>query len=710
LVRETAPGMRSLSVLVTGAYCAACIQKIETAIAREQTVSAARFNFSTRKLWIEWDGPASLADRFVSNVENLGYKVHPYDIEKEKNLLEQEERFLLLCLGVSGFAMGNIMLLSVGLWTTDTETMGVMTRDLLHWVSALIALPTVLFSGRPFFRSAAAALRAGQTNMDVPISVGLILAGGMSLYETATHGEHAYFDSAVMLIFFLLIGRYFDFHARKKARTSANDLLQSMTGFATVLEDGRPRHYIVRDLKQGQIVRVAAGEKIPTDGIVVEGTGDVDCSIITGETLPRTVSTGAEVYGGTLNLTAPIIVRVTKQADNSVLADIARLMDKAGQAQARYVRIADKVARLYTPVVHVLAALTFIAWFGIVGAAWQESLMIAITVLIITCPCALGLAVPVVQVLSVSGLMKRGILVKAGDALERLAAIDTLLLDKTGTITHGKPQLMDQGDMPRMQLAASLASYSNHPFSLALVKSYNGPVLSLENVKEYPGCGMEGFLDGTRVRLGSRQWCGGQEIHKGYLELWLQVGDDAPSAFFFTDRIRRDVPDVLRDFKAAEIQPILLSGDRTEIVAAIAKESGIDTSYGEKMPEEKYAFVKNLQSEGRKVLMIGDGLNDAPTLAAADISMAPGTALEITQNAADIVFMGDDFAPVLLAYRAARLTQKLVKQNFILAAVYNLVAIPVAALGFLTPFLAALAMSGSSLVVIINSFRVRRIL
>lgn len=709
LAQPSPDGNLKLSVLVNGAHCAACIQKIESSVRHYPEVTHARLNFSTGLLTVEWLGSREIANDFVNGVEKLGYAVSPYDLGAEKESMNSEERFLLLCLGVAGFSMGNIMLLSIGLWTTTAETMGMATRDFMHWISALIAIPTIIYAGRPFFRSALSALKAKRTNMDVPISVGLILTGSMSLFETIHHGEHAYFDSAVMLIFFLLIGRYFDFRARKKAQSSAAALLSSLSGFATIIENGLPRQILVRDIVEGQILRVASGDKFPADGKVVEGISDVDLSIVTGETIPVTVETGADVYAGTVNLSAPLLVRVTKKATNSLLADIARLLEKATQSQAQYVRIADKAAKFYTPVVHTLALVTFLIWWGVIGQEWQQSLMIAITVLIITCPCALGLAVPVVQVLATNKLMQQGVLVKSGDALERLAAIDSILLDKTGTLTAGKASLLNETDPEYLAVAASLAAYSNHPLSKALTRSYHGALLNLDQIKEYPGQGLEGRIGDKKIRLGSRKWCGNPDAQQSsHLELWLDLNDEKKIAFYFADQLRADSRETITRFQKDGFSPVLLSGDREAVVRDISAECAITTFKAEQTPAMKLSYLEGLKNSGHKVLMVGDGLNDAPTLAAASVSMAPGTAIDIAQNAADIVFMGTKFMPVYETFKIASLTQRLVRENFVLAVIYNAVAIPVAALGFLTPLIAAIAMSGSSLIVILNSFRVVR--
>ncbi len=699
-------GCYVLSVLVDGVHCAACIQKIESALGALEDTKYVRLNFGAKRLLIEWSGDVGRANHFIGIVENLGYSVQPYDVRNAEESAQSEERFLLLCLGVAGFAMGNVMLLSVGVWSTSAETMGMATRDLFHWVSAAIALPTILFSGRPFFRSALNVLSKGHTNMDVPISLALTLAGGMSLFETINHGEHVYFDSAVMLIFFLLIGRYLDFRARKNARGAAHDLLQSFSGFAHVVDGGKVHRVLIRDLKEGMVVRVAVGEKIPVDGVITSGCSTLDTSLVTGETLPHHVGVQDSIYAGTLNLDAPLMMHVAKAAEDSLLADIARLMDKAQQGQAAYVRMADRAAKLYTPVVHTMAALAFCGWFFVGGLAWQPSLMIAVTVLIITCPCALGLAVPVVQVLASSHLMKRGILVKSGDALERLVAIDTVMLDKTGTLTLGVLKLVGEYDETFLKLAASMATHSVHPLSKALCESYQGELLTVDRLDEQAGQGLNAIYQGRVIKLGSRDYCGGDAPSSDFIELWLDDGR-SKICFYFEDTLRSDAPKAIENFKSKGIKPLLVSGDRKRIVEKIALQVDIESLHAQMKPTDKYKILEDLKADGHTVLMVGDGLNDAPVLAGANVSIAPGTAIDMSQSAADIIFMGDEFMSVYDVYHTANVTQTLIRQNFTLAVIYNIVAIPLAVSGVVTPLIAALAMSGSSLLVIANSFRLK---
>lgn len=710
LVRPALDEGLSLEVLVDNVHCAACIQKIESTLLSQKNVRTARLNFSTRRLTFEWTGAPELANSYVRMIEKLGYGVHPFDAGSELEGSKEEERFLLLCLGVAGFAMGNIMLLSIGLWTTTTEIMGMATRDLMHFIAALIAIPTVAFSGRPFFRSALKTLHSGHTNMDVPISLAILLATIMSLSETFNHGEHVYFDSAVMLMFFLLVGRFLDFRARRSARSAATDLLATLSGFALVVDGDKTKRIAIRDLKEGMIVRVAAGEKFPVDGDVIEGQSTVDTALITGETLPRDLKPGEGVYAGTLNLSAPVTIAVAKAAEDSLLADIVRLMEKAGQGQAKYVRLADRAAKLYTPVVHTLAAAAFLGWWLIGGMDWQSALMIAVTVLIITCPCALGLAVPVVQVLATGRLMKAGIMVKAGDALERLAAIDTVFVDKTGTLTLGQPKLIEGTDNQELlKIAASLASHSHHPLSKALAEHYDGPQVKLENITDHPGKGMEASLDGKSIRLGSRVWCGDKDAPQDErLELWLSVEGEKPVPFYFADRLRTDTKDTLASMMRQGLNFVLITGDRKNVAEKIAAEVGVTEIYAEYTPPQKFEILENYKQRGHHVLMVGDGLNDAPVLAGADVSMAPGSAVDMAQSAADIVFMGDRFSAVEETWAIAKKSQKLVKENFALAIAYNVIAVPLALAGIVTPMIAALAMSGSSLLVISNSFRLKR--
>ena len=705
---QDSAGHYSLTLSIKNIHCAACVQRVERGLYEHEAVLSARVNMSTDRLTYSWKGAKEYGDILANAVINLGYDLVPFGGSKKDHSNDQE-KYLLRCLAVAGFAMGNLMMISIGLWSEESKLMGNATQDFLHWVSIVIALPAIMYAGRPFFYSAISILKKRHTNMDVPISLAIILASAMSISETINHGEHIYFDSAVMLLFFLLIGRYLDVRAKGKAKESAQELLSKMQGTATVLKDGKQRVVPIRDLKEGMTILVSAGENVPVDGKVSWGISELDISLITGETIPKCVREDDRVFAGTVNISAPIRIVASKSSDTSLLGDIVKLMEQSEKSQAYFVRIADRAAQLYTPIVHFMGLMTFLGWW-LFGLAWQLALLNAITVLIITCPCALGLAVPVTQVLARGKLFKNGILLKSGDALERLAGIDFVVLDKTGTLTTGLPTLLDgQYNNRQLQIAASLAANSKHPLSKAISNTYSKELVDIEKVKEFPGMGIQAFLDGKEVKLGSRQWCGEDSITDlESLELWLNI-DGEKVCFNFIDSLRSDAKEVVGNMQEAGLVTALLSGDTKQVVNKVAKSIGISTYFSSLSPVDKCKYIDSMREKGKKVLMVGDGLNDAPSLSSASVSMSPSSAIDIAQNTADIVFQGEKLAPVYQSWRVALKANKLIKQNFTIAVLYNIIAIPLAVMGYVTPLIAAIAMSSSSLVVIGNSFRLNRI-
>ena len=704
LVQQGDDGIDRLYLMVDGLHCAACVWLIESVLARQPGVVGARLNMTTRRLRLEWRAKETEANALVAAITSLGYKVAPFDPARLADAQSRTERTLLRSLAVAGFAAGNVMLLSVAIWAGHFQDMGPATRDLMHWVSALIALPAIAYAGQPFFRSALAALAGRRTNMDVPISIGVVLTAGVSLLETMRGGPHAYFDSAITLLFFLLIGRYLDARARGKVRGTAEHLLALNATAVTVLEEaGGTKLLPVERVTPGMTVLVAAGARVPVDGRITDGRSDIDTSLITGESLPGAAGPGDAVHAGTLNLTAPLKLTVTAVGDGTLLAEIVRLTETAEQGRARYVALADRVSRLYAPVVHLLALIAFIGWIALGGLAWQPALMIAVAVLIITCPCALALAVPSVQVLATGRLMRRGILLKSATALERLVQIDRVVFDKTGTLTLGRPELIeDDAPQEALDLAARIAAASRHPLAQALVKAAPGATAP-DGVREEPGAG----LVWGEVRLGSRRWTGVTETvaDTDSPELWLTRPGEAPVRFRFRDTLRLDAAEIVSVLKARGMILSLLSGDRPGSVAAAAKAVGITDWRAECLPADKVAAIRAWGDAGETVLMVGDGLNDAPALAAATVSLSPTSAAEISQNAADAVFQGDRLSPILDILTVASRADRLVRQNFAIALGYNMLAVPLAMAGQVTPLIAAIAMSTSSILVIGNALR-----
>ncbi|MEO1328648.1 MAG: heavy metal translocating P-type ATPase [Pseudomonadota bacterium] len=701
-------GLMRVDLLAPDMRCAACIATIEDGLRATAGVATARVNLSLRRVGVTFDPERLTVAGVVERLGRLGFDAKPFDAAAVDDFRSDKTgRELLSCLAVAGFAAANVMLLSVSVWAGAADA----TRDLMHWVSALIALPAIVYAGRPFYRSALAALSVGRLNMDVPISLAVILASSVSLFETAAHGQHAYFDAAVSLLFFLLIGRFLDHRVRGAARSAAAELAALSATSATVVRpDGSRAAVAVDAVGLGDVVEVAAGERAPVDGEVIEGRSDLDRSMVTGETRPEPIGAGDVVHAGMMNLTGPIRIRVTATEEDTLLAEIARLIEAAESRPTKHTRLADRAVRLYAPGVHIVAAVAFAGWMIATGDL-RVSMMIAASLLIITCPCALGLAVPAVQAAAGAALFRRGVLMKDGAALEKLAEIDTVAFDKTGTLTLGRPRLVTTPEDGRARSAAkALALGSRHPLSRALAEGLADRPAAVVDIAERPGEGVEGLLDGRLVRLGSAAFCGADGGTGGAeTAVWLRIGEAAPVRFTLEDTLRPDAAETVAALKARGLRVILLSGDRAEAAARAAAAVGIEDWSAEQRPEQKLAALEALKDAGRKVLMVGDGLNDAPALAAAWISMSPAEASDVSRTAAGLVFSGDRLEPVLYGYRVARSARARALENFALATLYNLIAIPIAAAGFATPLVAALAMSSSSIVVTLNALRVRRI-
>ncbi|TIX52164.1 cadmium-translocating P-type ATPase [Alteraurantiacibacter aquimixticola] len=676
------------------------MSKIERGLNALPQVESARVNLTARTVTVTHD--ISLDDHaLVEELAKIGFEAKRRKKENAKPFSAVKP--LLGPLAVAGFAAMNIMLLSVSVWSGAEGS----TRHLFHWLSALIALPAVAYAGQPFFKSAWGALKHGRTNMDVPISIGVIIACCLSLYEVIVGGEHAWFDSALMLLAFLLAGRVLDAMMRDRARHAVDALLGQAAEGALVLSEGGALEWIAAEnLEPGMVMRVAAGERLAADGTILRGASRFDQSLLTGETDPVAAQQGDKALAGTLNVDAPVDIEVSHAGRDTTLAEIARLMEASTQNRSRYVRIADRAARLYAPAVHSLAALAVVGWL-VAGASLYEALVIGVAVLIITCPCALGLAVPVAQVVASGSLLRAGIMVKDGSALERLAGVNRALLDKTGTLTLGRPVpdavTLDTLSEAEAGIALALASHSRHPLSRGLADALmaRGVVpVSLEEVKEVPGVGVEAAWQGVKVALTRPEGTTSMGVA---LAIEVQPTRLIP----FADRLRDDAREALDGLAKLGISSSIMSGDNAQAVAQVARETGLTGQAGAS-PADKQAAIARLQAAGSRVLMVGDGLNDGPALAAADASIAPGSASDVGMQAADFVFVQESLSALPRAVRAARATMRVVKQNFALAITYNVLAVPLALLGYVTPLMAAIAMSASSLIVVGNSLRLVR--
>jgi P-type Cu2+ transporter len=703
-------GLRHVELSVPGIHCGGCIRKIEQALAALETVESARVNLTTKRVSVTWR-TADGVPPIIPALAKLGYAVHldePATGEPDSTMST-----LLRALAVAGFAAGNIMLLSVSVWSGADPAM----RDLLHAISALIALPALAYSGRVFFHSAAEALRRGRTNMDVPISIGVLLAFALSLYETLAGGEQAYFEASLMLLFFLLIGRTLEHLMREKARQAVSGLARLVPRVVRVERtDGTQETLHLAEVEPGMRMIVPAGERVPVDGRVELGESDLDRAIVTGESVPLAVRPGSLVQAGTLNLAAPLTITATASEQDSFLAEMVRLMEAAEAGRSAYRRVADRAARLYAPLVHIAALASFAGWM-IARGDLHQAVVVAVAVLIVTCPCALGLAAPIAQVIAARRLFENGIILKDGAALERLAEVDTVVFDKTGTLTMGSPVLRnDEAVAPRhMALAAAIAAHSKHPLARTLATcapSGSAPPWRFDRVDEHPGCGLEAVSGTDTFRLGRAEWALGRTSRAAGLSGWTETvlarDGERLAAFHFDDPLRPGARETIDALKERGLAIHLLSGDRLQPVQRLADRLDLASFAADLRPQSKVACLDVLAREGHRVLMVGDGLNDAPALAAAHVSMAPASAADVGRNAAGLVFLGDGLGSVVDALELARRADRLVRENFSLAIAYNVVALPLAASGFVTPLIAAVAMSLSSLTVVANALRLNR--
>lgn len=700
-LKDMGAGEERFDVMVKGARCAGCMAKIERGVRAVPGVRDGRLNLSTGKLVVT--GRKLQPETILRYVRDLGYDAQPFDAGEMLDAGGREGRFLLRCLAVAGFATVFTMGLTDAIWYGGGD-LGTEARRNFFWLAGAIAIPATLYSAQPFFRAAWRSIRAARAGMDVPISLALLLSLGMSIYQTATDGAHTYFDASVMLTFLLLIGRYLDHRLRDRARGAARHLLAMQTLLVRRQAlDGTVQTVPARELAPGDMVMLASGDRAPVNGVLADRGTELDLSLVTGEVLPQAIEQGAIIQAGSVVTGLPVLLRVTARVEDSLIADLARLLEAGQQVRNRYVRLADRAARAYVPGVFALSLMVMAGWL-IAGAPLASAVTSAITILIITCPCALGLAVPAVQVVATERLFRKGVFVKSGDALERLAQIDKVVFDKTGTLTAGNPVLCDRERIAPEILgrAAKLARASRHPLACALAEAA-GPGEAASDVREVAGSGLERGSGADLERLGSASWCGAE--NPAAVQLWYRRGVEMPVGFRFEDRIRPDAKVLVRDLEARGLSVEMLTGDVPLIAARIASEAGIADWRAEIRPEQKAHHLEALAKAKIRTLMVGDGLNDAAALAMAHVSIAPGTAADISQKAADMVLRGSDLMPIAEAIAVARKARRLVLENFALALAYNLTAIPLAAMGMVTPLVAAATMAGSSLLVTLNALR-----
>ncbi len=721
---------REALLALEGIRCAACVWLNERYLRTLPGVTAVSINYTTRRARVEWDERSISLGRIIEAVRSLGYDAYPFDPERQRSLEHAERRASLWRLFVAGFGAMQVMMYAFPRYIDDTGTLSAEAEQLMRWASLVLTVPVILFSCGPFFSSALADLRSRRMGIDVPVSLGILAGFAASAWATVRGSGEVYFDSITMLVFLLLASRHLEASARRRASAALDPLARWMPSFAFRLDgagDAEGTRVGAHELRPGERVLVAPGETIPADGVVESGQSSADESLLTGESAPVRKDIGAELIGGSVNVSQPVVMQVTKAGAETRAAAIGRLIERAAAGKPRLVASADTVAHALTWVVLAVALVTLLAWAAIDPgrAPWA-----AVAVLMVTCPCALGLAAPVALTSATGALARRGIVITRATAIESIEAISDVVLDKTGTLTEGRPGLArvdvlgSRSGGSCLAIARALEAGSAHPIACAfrsdgarmIAASANGaavvPVgLGLEHVA---GKGIEGLVDGVRTRIGSfdfvRELSGddrllqaidpaaGSPVYLGNESGWL-------ARFTFADAIRPDAMRLVEDLHSRGNRIHLLSGDDPAVVREVAGRLGIGTYRGGATPVEKYDYVKNLQAGGARVAMLGDGLNDAPVLAQADLSIAMGQGAPLAQQQADIVLTSARLAGVPEAARIARLTMRTIRQNFGWAIAYNVVALPLAAFGLIGPWEAAIGMAASSFVVILNSGR-----
>ncbi len=705
---------REASLILEGITCAACVWLNERHVQALDGVIRFQVNYSNHRAQLVWDnGKLHLSD-VLKAISEIGYHAHPFDPGRQEELHKQERRLAIRRLGVAGVGMMQVMMMAVAMYLGDSQGMTGGIRSLLRWASLVVATPVVFYSAQPFFRSAWRDLKFRQLGMDVPVSLAIGAAYIASAWATLRgHGE-VYFDSVTMFTFFLLLGRFLELSARHKAGQVADELVRMLPATAhRKTMDGLETVPVI-ELAVGDEIVIKPGETAPADGIIVAGRSTIDESLLTGESLPVSKSIGDMVIGGTINRASPLTVRLDKLGQETVLAGISRLLERAQAEKPQMAQFANRVAGWFVAGLLVVASLVFIYWYL---HAPDKALWITLSVLVITCPCALSLATPVAMTATVGVLTRMGILTTRGHALETLAKVTDIVFDKTGTLTRGKLSLSGvtlYHDMPEAEvraLAAGLEKFSEHPVAQAIVAGAESPA-EVEIIESETGLGILGRYQGELVRIGNLAWV--QQWHPDFddesppgASVYLALRDAVVARLELRDELRPEAGAALRALKSLGITPHLLSGDNEAAVAAVARALGIEHYQARQLPDDKLAAVRHLQQQGGIVAMVGDGVNDAPVLAGADVSIAMGSGAQLAQASADMVLLTEDLERLPQAVVRARATLKIVRQNFAWAILYNLFAMPLAAAGYIAPWMAAIGMSFSSLFVVLNALRLR---
>jgi len=700
-----AEGGREITVVSDDMRCAACAWLIDRALSREPGVHQVGANAVTGRITLRWDPARRPLSALLRRLSLLGYRVHLAPDPAREAQRQRDRRLLITRLGVAALGSMQAMMLAEALYLDFARDMDVATRDFFRWVTFLVSTPVVFFSGWPFIAGMLRELRQRRAGMDGLIASSILMAWGASAIETLRGGPDVWYDAAVMFVFFLLAARSLEGFARQRANAVVERLARARPGFATRLRDGTRESVPLAALQSGDLVEVAAGEVLPADGVLLDA-GELDEALISGESRPVPKPVGAEVLAGRQCLGRPIRLQVLRTGSETRLSHLVRSVEAAQLTRPRLAEWADRIAHHFVVGLAVAAAVTFAAWWSI---APERAFPVMLAVLVVSCPCALSLAIPTALAAAHAALARLGVLCLRGEGLQRLAEVDTVVFDKTGTLTRGFPELHETrrftgNTVDVLAIAATLETASRHPLAHAFA-AHARDGWQARDLACHPGQGIEGRIDGRLYRIGQAGFATRGTDDGG---LWLADGDgQALARFEVRDRLRDDAAACVAGLKALGIEVAIASGDAPAAVHDVAGRTGIARFWSRQSPENKLAVVRDLQARGHRVAMVGDGINDAPVLAGADVSLAMAEGAAIAHRAADFVLTHGHLDRLVEAIRLARRGRRILRQNLAWALAYNLIALPFAMLGWVAPWLAALGMTASSLLVTLNALRLQ---
>jgi Cu2+-exporting ATPase len=723
-VRDTGAHEHEAALILEGITCAACVWLNERHLSRLPGVLEVQVNYATQRARVRWDDTRIKLSDILQATHNIGYTAHPYDPAQQQQAREHERRMQLRRIGIAGVLGMQVMMLSVALYIGDWSGMEDHFSRLFRWVALLLTTPVLLYSGMPFLSGAWRDLRNRSIGMDVPVTLGILFAFGGSVHATLTGQGEVYYDSVVMFIFFLLVSRFFELMARKRGAETAESLTSALPAMATRLVDdnGTQRQEIIpaAGLQPGDRVLIRPGETVPADGSIESGVSGVSEALLSGESTPLTKSPGDNLIGGSINTESPLCMRVEKTGLDTVLAEITRLLERAQQEKPAITQLADRAAAWFVAGVLLLALVVGLYWWQHAPESW---LPVLVSVLVVTCPCALSLATPTAISAATGTLLANGLLATGSARIETLAKATHFVFDKTGTLTCGTPVIVDiecQSDLDEqalLQIAAALESSSEHAAATAINARLTDNPLTATNIINHPGAGISGTVESKTWFIGNPDFVHTHSKAAALPEpvnataatrILLADADRVHARFSLQDTPRPEARAVVEALQHAGKQVILMSGDNAPAVRAVASQVGIDNVSADMKPADKLRAVQALQQQGNVVVMVGDGINDAPVLGAADVSVAMQAAAQISQAGADMILLSNRLDALSGGVQLAQRTLRVIRQNLVWAVSYNLIALPAAALGYVAPWMAAIGMSSSSLLVVLNALRLTR--